>query len=41
MNQGEVYVTDSLDSKAQQILEQGGNVLITAAGKNAPYLCSS
>lgn len=33
MNQGEVYVTDSLDSKAQQILEQGGNVLITAAGK--------
>ena len=48
MNQGEVYVTDSLDSKTQQILEQGGNVLITAAGKistvkrwfNTSLLCS-
>lgn len=33
INIGDVYVTDALDSKAKEILEQGGNVLITAAGK--------
>lgn len=31
--QGEVYVTDSLDIQARKVLEQGGRVLITAAGK--------
>ncbi|WP_321334234.1 sugar-binding domain-containing protein [uncultured Bacteroides sp.] len=33
INQGNVYVTDSLNAKAREMLEQGGNVLITAAGK--------
>ncbi|NDV82150.1 sugar-binding domain-containing protein [Bacteroides sp. 51] len=33
INTGEVYVTDTLDNRAKEILEQGGNVLITAAGK--------
>ncbi len=28
-----IYVADSLDEKAQKILKEGGNVLITAAGK--------
>lgn len=31
--EGEVYTTDTLDSKALEILQNGGNVLITAAGK--------
>ncbi len=30
---GDVYVADSLDAKALEVLEQGGKVLITAAGK--------
>jgi hypothetical protein len=30
---GKVLITDSLDSKARQALEQGNNVLILAAGK--------
>lgn len=33
INTGNVYITDTLDNKAKEILEQGGNVLITAAGK--------
>lgn len=33
LNQGEVYTTDTLDEKALSILKEGGNVLITAAGK--------
>ena len=28
-----IYTTDTLDAKALQVLEKGGNVLITAAGK--------
>lgn len=32
-HQGQVYVTETLDSKAIDILTNGGNVLITAAGK--------
>lgn len=31
--EGDVYITDTLDNKAIEILEKGGNVLITAAGK--------
>ena len=31
--QGNVYTTDTLDAKAISILQEGGNVLITAAGK--------
>ncbi len=31
--EGEVYVTDTLDAKAVSVLKQGGNVLVTAAGK--------
>jgi len=31
--QGNVYTTDTLDEKAISILKEGGNVLITAAGK--------
>lgn len=31
--QGEVYTTDTLDARALDILNKGGNVLITAAGK--------
>lgn len=31
--EGKVYTTDTLDSKALEILQHGGNVLITAAGK--------
>ena len=31
--EGKVYTTDTLDSKALEILQNGGNVLITAAGK--------
>lgn len=31
--EGDVYTTDTLDEKAVSVLEQGGNVLITAAGK--------
>jgi hypothetical protein len=31
--QGDVYTTDTLDAKAISILQEGGNVLITAAGK--------
>lgn len=33
VSEGKVYVTDSLDTKALDILQAGGNVLITAAGK--------
>lgn len=33
ITQGQVYTTDSLDAKAMSILKEGGNVLITAAGK--------
>lgn len=33
VKKGSVYVTDTFDTKAHEILEQGGNVLITAAGK--------
>lgn len=33
INTGGVYTTDTLDEQAKRILEQGGNVLITAAGK--------
>lgn len=33
VNQGDVYVTDTLDSKALKRLQQGGKVLILAAGK--------
>jgi len=33
LNQGEIYTTDTLDSKALNVLQNGGNVLITAAGK--------
>ena len=31
--QGNVYTTDTLDAKAISILQEGGNVLITATGK--------
>lgn len=31
--EGKVYTTDTLDSKALEILQHGGNVLITAASK--------
>ena len=30
---GDIYITDSLDDKAVSVLQQGGKVLITAAGK--------
>ena len=33
LTQGDVYTTDTLDAKAISILQEGGNVLITAAGK--------
>lgn len=33
LTQGTVYTTDTLDEKAISILKEGGNVLITAAGK--------
>ena len=33
LTQGNVYTTDTLDAKAISILQEGGNVLITAAGK--------
>lgn len=33
INPQTVYVTDSLDAKAMKLLQQGGKVLITAAGK--------
>lgn len=33
INNGTVYVCDSLDAKAQSVLQEGGDVLITAAGK--------
>lgn len=33
INTGDVYVTHTLNPRAIEILEQGGNVLITAAGK--------
>lgn len=33
--QGNVYTTDTLDAKAISILQEGGNVLITAAGKSS------
>lgn len=33
IDKGNVYVTDSLDEKATSILQNGGNVLLTAAGK--------
>lgn len=33
LNQGDVYTTDTLDTKALNILQNGGKVLITAAGK--------
>lgn len=32
-NEGNVYVTDTLDAKALELLQNGGDVLITAAGK--------
>lgn len=32
-NTTDIYITDSLDAKAQQLLQQGGKVLICAAGK--------
>ena len=31
--QGDVYTTDTLDAKARDVLQKGGNVLILAAGK--------
>lgn len=33
MVQGDVYITDTLDDKAIELLDKGGKVLITAAGK--------
>ena len=33
LTQGSVYTTDTLDEKAVSVLKEGGNVLITAAGK--------
>ena len=33
LTQGSVYTTDTLDEKAISVLKEGGNVLITAAGK--------
>ena len=33
LTQGDVYTTDTLDAKALSVLQEGGNVLITAAGK--------
>lgn len=33
IEQGNVYITDTLDTKAIETLQAGGNVLITAAGK--------
>lgn len=33
LHEGTVYTTDTLDEKAVSILQEGGNVLITAAGK--------
>jgi len=33
VDKGSVYVTDSVDEKATEILKNGGNVLLTAAGK--------
>jgi len=33
IDKGTVYVTDSVDEKATEILKNGGNVLLTAAGK--------
>ena len=33
IEKGAIFVTDTFDSKALQILKNGGNVLITAAGK--------
>ncbi len=33
IQRGDVYTTDTLDAKAISILKEGGNVLITAAGK--------
>lgn len=33
IDEGDVYVTDILDDKAEEVLANGGNVLITAAGK--------
>ncbi len=35
LTQGNVYTTDTLDAKAISILQEGGNVLITAAGKSS------
>lgn len=29
----DIYITDSLDEKAEQVLDKGGKVLVTAAGK--------
>jgi hypothetical protein len=31
--EGQVYVTDTLDARAREVLQQGGDVLITAGGK--------
>lgn len=33
MDTGDVYITDILDEKAEQVLKAGGKVLVTAAGK--------
>lgn len=33
MDTGDVYITDILDEKAEQMLKAGGKVLVTAAGK--------
>lgn len=33
VDQGSVYVTDSWDDRAKQVLQAGGNVLLTVAGK--------
>ena len=33
IDKGSVYVTDTVDAKATEILKKGGNVLLTAAGK--------
>lgn len=33
IDNGDIYITDSLDNKAIETLEKGGKVLITAAGK--------
>jgi hypothetical protein len=33
VDEGEIYITDTFDGKAKKVLQEGGKVLITAAGK--------